>query len=55
VSFVGPKDLVQFYLAADHSNHLVASCHQTRHPAGLAAAGYMMCTAEPGQLARSRP
>lgn len=31
--FVGTKDLVQFYLAADRSNHLVAGSYQTRHPA----------------------
>jgi hypothetical protein len=31
--FVGTKDLVQFYLAADRSNHLVADSYQTRHPA----------------------
>lgn len=31
--FVGMKDLVQFYLAADRSNHLVAGTYQTRHPA----------------------
>jgi pyruvate, water dikinase len=35
--FVGTKDLVQFYLAADRSNHLVASSYQTRHPAVMAA------------------
>lgn len=34
--FVGTKDLVQFYLAADRSNHLVASSYQTQHPAVLA-------------------
>lgn len=34
--FVGTKDLVQFYLAADRSNHLVANAYQTRHPAVLA-------------------
>ncbi|CRK56542.1 Phosphoenolpyruvate synthase [Alloactinosynnema sp. L-07] len=34
--FVGTKDLVQFYLAADRSNHLVASSYQTRHPAVMA-------------------
>ena len=34
--FVGTKDLVQFYLAADRSNHLVAAAYQTRHPAVLA-------------------
>ncbi|MER7706707.1 putative PEP-binding protein [Kitasatospora sp. NPDC097605] len=31
--FVGTKDLVQFYLAADRTNHLVADSYQTRHPA----------------------
>ena len=31
--FVGTKDLVQFYLAADRNNHLVAESYQTRHPA----------------------
>jgi pyruvate,water dikinase len=84
--FVGTKDLVQFYLAADRSNHLVASSYQTRHPAVMAglsnlvasarrtatpvhvfalladlehyvrllpADGFMMCTAEFQQLARS--
>jgi len=35
--FVGTKDLIQFYLAADRGNHLVASAYQTRHPAVLAA------------------
>ncbi|MFB9500045.1 putative PEP-binding protein [Saccharothrix mutabilis subsp. capreolus] len=34
--FVGTKDLIQFYLAADRGNHLVASVYQTRHPAVLA-------------------
>ncbi|XVV07637.1 putative PEP-binding protein [Actinosynnema sp. CA-248983] len=34
--FVGTKDLIQFYLAADRGNHLVASAYQTRHPAVLA-------------------
>lgn len=34
--FVGTKDLVQFYLAADRSNHRVASSYQTRHPAVMA-------------------
>jgi len=33
--FVGTKDLVQFYLAADRNNHLVAQSYQTRHPAVL--------------------
>lgn len=33
--FVGTKDLVQFYLAADRGNHLVAGSYQTRHPAVL--------------------
>jgi pyruvate,water dikinase len=35
--FVGTKDLIQFYLAADRGNHMVASSYQTRHPAVLAA------------------
>jgi pyruvate, water dikinase len=35
--FVGVKDLVQFYLAADRSNHLVADTYQTRHPAVMDA------------------
>ncbi len=84
--FVGTKDLVQFYLAADRTNHLVAASYQTRHPAVMAglrevvvsarraatpvhvfalladmdhyvrqlpATGFMMCTAELQQLARS--
>ena len=84
--FVGTKDLVQFYLAADRSNHMVASSYQTRHPAVMAGlrhvvtaareagtpvhvfalladmdhyvrhlppTGFMMCTAELHQLARS--
>ncbi|WP_331741518.1 PEP-utilizing enzyme (plasmid) [Streptomyces sp. NBC_00726] len=33
--FVGLKDLVQFYLAADRGNHLVADSYRTRHPAVL--------------------
>ncbi|MEU6405229.1 putative PEP-binding protein [Streptomyces sp. NPDC046985] len=33
--FVGLKDLVQFYLAADRGNHLVAGSYSTRHPAVL--------------------
>ncbi|AWL90796.1 putative PEP-binding protein [Streptomyces globisporus] len=33
--FVGLKDLVQFYLAADRGNHLVADSYSTRHPAVL--------------------
>ncbi|WP_407639045.1 putative PEP-binding protein [Actinacidiphila yeochonensis] len=33
--FVGIKDLVQFYLAADRGNHLVADFYRTRHPAVL--------------------
>ena len=37
--FIGTKDLVQFYLAADRNNHLVAESYQTRHPAVLAAVG----------------
>jgi pyruvate,water dikinase len=35
--FVGTKDIIQFYLAADRGNHLVAATYQTRHPAVLAA------------------
>ncbi|WP_069170210.1 putative PEP-binding protein [Streptomyces griseus] len=35
--FVGIKDLVQFYLAADRGNHLVADSYRTRHPAVLDA------------------
>jgi phosphohistidine swiveling domain-containing protein len=35
--FVGTKDLVQFYLAADRNNHLVAESYQTRHPAVIDA------------------
>lgn len=35
--FVGTKDLVQFYLAADRNNHLVAGTYQTRHPAVMDA------------------
>ncbi|WP_367318573.1 putative PEP-binding protein [Streptomyces sp. HUAS ZL42] len=35
--FVGVKDLVQFYLAADRGNHLVADTYQTRHPAVMDA------------------
>ncbi len=35
--FVGTKDLIQFYLAADRGNHLVSGTYQTRHPAVLAA------------------
>jgi pyruvate,water dikinase len=33
--FVGIKDLVQVYLAADRGNHLVADSYRTRHPAVL--------------------
>jgi phosphoenolpyruvate-protein kinase (PTS system EI component) len=33
--FIGTKDLVQFYLAADRNNHLVAESYRTRHPAVL--------------------
>lgn len=43
--FVGTKDLVQFYLAADRSNHLVASSYQTRHPAVMAALGDVVTSA----------
>ncbi len=35
--FVGTKDLVQFYLAADRNNHQVAGSYQTRHPAVMDA------------------
>jgi pyruvate, water dikinase len=35
--FVGTKDLVQFCLAADRKNHLVAGSYQTRHPAVMAS------------------
>jgi pyruvate, water dikinase len=35
--FVGTKDLIQFYLAADRGNHLVAAIYQTRHSAVLSA------------------
>jgi pyruvate,water dikinase len=35
--FVGTKDLIQFYLAADRGNHLVSATYETRHPAVLAA------------------
>lgn len=35
--FVGTKDLIQFYLAADRGNHLVSATYQTRHPAVLSA------------------
>lgn len=43
--FVGTKDLVQFYLAADRSNHLVASSYQTRHPAILAGLSQVVVSA----------
>jgi phosphoenolpyruvate synthase/pyruvate phosphate dikinase len=43
--FVGTKDLVQFYLAADRSNHLVASSYQTRHPAVMAGLGQVVTSA----------
>ena len=43
--FVGTKDLVQFYLAADRSNHLVASSYQTRHPAVLAGLSQVVTSA----------
>lgn len=33
--FVGTKDMVQFYLAADRGNHMVAGSYRTRHPAVL--------------------
>nr|WP_275587231.1 putative PEP-binding protein [Micromonospora terminaliae] len=37
--FIGTKDLVQFYLAADRNNHLVAESYRTRHPAVLDGLG----------------
>ena len=40
--FVGTKDLVQFYLAADRGNHLVASSYQTRHPAVIAGLRHLV-------------
>jgi phosphoenolpyruvate-protein kinase (PTS system EI component) len=43
--FVGTKDLVQFYLAADRGNHLVASSYQTRHPAVVAGLRHVVDTA----------
>lgn len=43
--FVGTKDLVQFYLAADRSNHLVASSYQTRHPAVMAGLSHVVTSA----------
>ena len=43
--FVGTKDLVQFYLAADRSNHLVASSYQTRHPAVMAGLRQVVASA----------
>ena len=43
--FVGTKDLVQFYLAADRSNHLVASSYQTRHSAVLAGLSQVVTSA----------
>ena len=46
--FVGTKDLVQFYLAADRGNHLVASSYQTRHPAVIAGLRHV---AESGRAA----
>lgn len=35
--FVGTKDLVQFYLAADRGSHLVSDSYRTRHPAVMDA------------------
>lgn len=46
--FVGTKDLIQFYLAADRGNHRVAATYQTRHPAVLAA---LRQTVESGRAA----
>jgi pyruvate, water dikinase len=43
--FVGTKDLVQFYLAADRSNHLVASSYLTRHPAVMAGLRQVVASA----------
>jgi pyruvate, water dikinase len=43
--FVGTKDLVQFYLAADRKNHLVASSYRTRHPAVMAGLSHVVATA----------
>jgi pyruvate, water dikinase len=43
--FVGTKDLVQFYLAADRKNHLVASSYRTRHPAVMAGLRHVVETA----------
>ena len=43
--FVGTKDLVQFYLAADRGNHLVADSYQTRHPAVMAGLGQVVASA----------
>jgi pyruvate, water dikinase len=43
--FVGTKDLVQFYLAADRKNHLVASSYRTRHPAVMAGLAHVVATA----------
>jgi pyruvate,water dikinase len=43
--FVGTKDLVQFYLAADRKNHLVASSYRTRHPAVMAGLRHVVATA----------
>jgi pyruvate, water dikinase len=42
--FVGTKDLVQFYLAADRKNHLVASSYLTRHPAVMAGLSHVVET-----------
>jgi pyruvate,water dikinase len=46
--FVGTKDLVQFYLAADRSNHLVAASYQTRHPAVMAGLSQVVAAARRG-------
>jgi phosphoenolpyruvate-protein kinase (PTS system EI component) len=43
--FIGTKDLVQFYLAADRNNHLVAESYQTRHPAVIDALRRVVKTA----------
>jgi hypothetical protein len=40
--FVGTKDLVQFYLAADRGNHSVSASYQTRHPAVMAGLRHLI-------------
>ena len=55
--FVGTKDLVQFYLAADRKNHLVASSYRTRHPAVMAGLQNVVHDSPPHRdsCARLRP